>query len=322
MSKRIAIYGYPGAAALDIVGPAEVFACASAQAGLDEAPYRVEVVADVAGPFATESGLMLMAAADEPGASYDTLIVPGGAAVRDEAVCARAVSWIRRHERSARRVVSVCTGLYALAASGLLQGRRAATHWRFAADVARRYPATSVEPEAIFVKDGRYYASAGVTAGIDLTLALVEEDLGPRAALAVARELVVYLRRQGGQSQFSEPLSFQTRSIDRFADLAAWIATHLSQDLSVEALADRSGVGRRHFSRVFTAAYGEPPARYVERLRMAEAARRLAEQPASIEAVAASVGYRKVDVFRRAFERAFAIGPAAYRQRFGTRVTA
>ena len=217
------------------------------------------------------------------------------------------------------RVASVCTGVYALAETGLLDGRRVATHWRFADDVARKFPPVRVDRDAIFVKDGKYYSSAGVTAAIDLTLSLIEEDYGPRAALGVARELVVYLKRSGGQQQFSEPLQFQTSAANRFSQLAGWIIEHLDQDLSIESLSRRVFMSPRHFGRVFKQSFGRTPAVYAEDLRLSEARHRLTEGNATIAHIAESLGYQSDDAFRRAFERRFRLSPATYRARFGFR---
>ncbi|HEX9109491.1 MAG TPA: helix-turn-helix domain-containing protein, partial [Longimicrobiales bacterium] len=221
---------------------------------------------------------------------------------------------------SVRRIASVCTGLYGLAPTGLLDGRRVTTHWSATADIARRYPALEVDGDAIYVKDGRYYTSAGVTAGIDLALALIEEDFGGQVALAVAREMVVYLKRPGGQQQFSEPLRFQMRGGGDFGDLAAWIHAHLSADLSVEALAARACRSVRHFSRTFSQAFGMTPAAFVEELRLGEASRRLSSPRANVATVARSVGYGRSDVFCRAFTRRFGVSPQAYRRRFAVGV--
>jgi transcriptional regulator GlxA family with amidase domain len=318
MQKRIAIFGYEGASALDITGPAEVFAVANQHSKTSSPPYRIDIMGARATFFTTESGVSIQSSLAEVGAKFDTVLIPGGAGLRDTSVRADAVDWIMKHQRRTRRIVSVCTGIYALAGTGLLDGRRATTHWRFAADVARLFPTVTVEPDAIFIRDGRFYTSAGITAGIDLALALVEEDLGSGVALAVARELVVYLRRPGSQRQYSEPLRFQTRAIGRFADLSAWISTHLSSDLSCNALASRARVCRRHFTRLFKATHGVGPAQFVEHLRMDEAARLLASGSRSMEAVAKTVGYMNVDVFRRAFERHFVLAPSVYRNRFAS----
>ena len=318
MQKRIAIFGYENASALDITGPAEAFAVANQHSKSSTAPYRIEIVGARATAFTTESGVTIQSALAEVGAKFNTILIPGGAGLRETSVRAEVVEWILKHERSARRIVSVCTGIYGLAATGLLDGRRATTHWRFAADVARLFPTIAIEPDAIFIRDGRFYTSAGITAGIDLALALIEADLGAAAALAVARELVVYLRRPGTQRQYSEPLRFQTRAVGRFAELSTWISTHLSSDLSCDALASKARLCRRHFTRLFKATHGIGPAEFVERLRMDHSARLLASGSPSIDAVARAVGYLNVDVFRRAFERYFGLAPSAYRNRFAS----
>jgi transcriptional regulator GlxA family with amidase domain len=215
-------------------------------------------------------------------------------------------------------LVSVCTGLFALAASGLMDGRRATTHWKYAAEIAARFPAVRLEPDAIFVREDRFATSAGITAGIDLALALVEEDLGPTVALNIARMLVVYVKRPGGQRQYSEPLQFQTRASGRLADLTAWIHANLASDLSVEVLAARVSWSPRQFARRFKAAFQTTPAEFVETLRMSEAARRLTESGSNLDVIGASVGYDNVDVFRRAFDRRFGIPPSLYRARFSS----
>jgi len=243
--------------------------------------------------------------------------VPGGARLRTDAELREQLArWIAARAARTRRVVSVCTGFYALAASGVLDGRRATTHWRHAVDAARRFPQVRLEPDAIFIRDGAFATSAGITAGIDLALALVEEDLGPSISLAVARELVVYLKRSGGQLQYSEPLRFQVRASGRLADLAAWIPSHLGEDLSIERLADRVNFSPRHFARVFKQTFGLTPAEHVEQLRLDEAAARLLASGLTLEAIAHSVGYQGGDTFRRAFERRFGVPPSSYRERF------
>jgi transcriptional regulator GlxA family with amidase domain len=247
----------------------------------------------------------------------DTLVIPGGCAMRETKTAAKVAAWISSRSSRTRRIAAVCTGVYGLAATGLLNGRCVTTHWRYAQDLAQRYPALLVDSGAIFLKDGPFYTSAGITAGIDLTLALIEEDYGLSVALAVARDLVVYLKRSGGQEQYSEPLQFQTQSTDRVADLAAWIMSNLQQDLSVERLAAKAKLGPRHFSRRFQRAFGTTPAAFVQTLRMEEARRRLTGEHDTIERVAISVGYRSDDVFRRSFERRFGVSPSVYRNRFG-----
>ncbi|MBS0661477.1 MAG: GlxA family transcriptional regulator [Verrucomicrobia bacterium] len=319
---RIGFLGFDGVVALDLVGPMDVFAFAGEAAAPpgEKSAYELLVVSAKGRPFTCESGLVMQAhcalAEAEP---LDTLIIPGGCGLREAALMKVVAPWLKAGATRVRRIASICTGIYAMAEAGLLDGRRVATHWRFAADVARRYPKVKVDPEPLFIKDGSFYSSAGVTAGIDLSLALIEEDLGPGVALAAARDMVVYIKREGTQAQFSAPLKFQTDASGRFADLAAWIVRHLEADLSVERLAERACVSPRHFARLFKQAMGRTPASYIEDLRLDEARQRLASGNAKIEAIATSIGYGSADAFRRAFERRFQLSPATYRQRFGRR---
>ncbi|MDB5418860.1 MAG: AraC family transcriptional regulator [Phenylobacterium sp.] len=317
MTRRIALVGYPSANALDVTGPCGVFSAANGLTA-GAAAYELLLLSPDGGPIRTGSGLTFMAdaaLADAP--ELDTLIVPGGAGLRTDAeLRGRLAGWVAERAPRTRRVVSVCTGFYALAASGVLDGRRATTHWRHAADAAKRFPQVRLEPDAIFIRDGAFATSAGITAGIDLALALVEEDLGPSISLAVARELVVYLKRSGGQLQYSEPLRFQVRASGRLADLAAWMPGHLGEDLSIERLASRVNFSPRHFARVFKQTFGLTPAEHVEQLRLDEAAARLLASALTLEAIAHSVGYQGGDTFRRAFERRFGVPPSAYRERF------
>jgi transcriptional regulator GlxA family with amidase domain len=248
--------------------------------------------------------------------ALDTLIIPGGKGTRDPQISRTVSGWIASRAARIRRIASVCTGIYLLAPTGLLNGRVVTTHWKFASDVARKFPELKVDPDPLFLKDGKFYTAGGVTASIDLSLALIEEDHGPRVALAVARDLVVYLKRAGGQKQYSEPLEFQINSTDRFADLATWMVDHLRDNLSLEALAKRACLSPRHFARRFKQAFGGTPAAFVENLRLDEARRRLSERTQTIDTVAASVGFHSDDSFRRAFQRRFGVNPRAYRTGF------
>jgi len=314
MRPRIGILGYDGLQALDLVGPAEAFAAVRVDG---EPAYDIAIIGLTGKRFVSETGLTLTAGTTiDKHVRLDTLIIPGGRAMRDDATNRKTAAWIADRAPHIRRVCSVCTGVYGLAATGLLDGRRVTTHWRFANDLAARFPKLRVESDALYIKDGPFYTSAGISAGIDLTLALIEEDHGPTQALSVARELVMFLKRPGGQDQFSEPLEFQSRNVDRFADLTAWITGHLNADLSVEAMAARTFLSPRQFTRVFKESYGVSPAAFVEEQRLSEASRRLAERRVTIDAVAHSLGYRSVDVFRRAFERRFGVAPGSYRSRF------
>jgi transcriptional regulator GlxA family with amidase domain len=320
-ARRIGILGFENLQALDLVGPADVFRSdALAHPRFrdnGEPPYEVVVIGAESKQFTASNGVTFTARHLVPTSiELDTLIVPGGSGLRSGDLAAKVAKWISARAGGIRRISSVCTGIYGLAPTGLLDDREVATHWAHVDDVQRRFPRLRVDRDALFHKDDRFYTSAGITAGIDLALAMVEEDLGADAALAVAREMVVYLKRSGGQNQYSEPLRFQVEATDRFADLATWIPTHLRGDLSVEALAKRACLSVRQFSRAFKARFGVSPAAFVEEARLTEACRRLAARRSSIEQVARSVGYTSDDAFRRAFERRFGVAPKHYRGRF------
>jgi transcriptional regulator GlxA family with amidase domain len=293
--------------------------------GFSERPYEVTIVGLQRRTFTTSCGVRMAAHVGlDTSLTFDTVIVPGGAGLRRDGLGERCAKWLAERAPSIRRIASVCTGIYGVAPSGLLDGKAVTTHWSAAKDIARKFPRLDVQADALFLKSGKFYTSAGVSAGIDLALSLIEEDFGPSAALAVAREMVVYVKRDGGQNQFSEPLEFQSAAIDRFKDLAAWIHSHLREDLSVEALAERTYLSVRQFARVFKEELGTTPASFVEEARLGEAQRRLGEsrRRVSIDTVARSVGYASADVFRRAFERRFGVSPSNYRSRFGSGATA
>ena len=313
---RIAIVGFDQIQGLDLMGPMDAFAAAN-ELTPDGGCYEIAVVAETKRPFHTSSGLTVMpdyAAADAP--DCDTLIVPGGSGGRQPETMRWLVPWLAERAPAARRIASVCSGIYPLAATGLLDGRKVTTHWSHASDVARRFPALRVDGNAIFIKQNRFYTSAGVTAGIDLSLALIEEDFGGRLALSVARDLVVYLKRPGGQEQYSEPLRFQTGTTDRMGELVTWMSGHLTEDLTVEALAAWTCLSPRQFSRRFKASFGCTPADFVEDLRVSAARHRLNEPGITIDSVAASVGFKSADVFRRVFERRLGVTPSLYRYQF------
>lgn len=318
--KTIGLIGFDDVQALDIVGPVDAFSIASDYLASLDAPKTYEVV--VLGPsrrtFVAESGLAIRPHHSLDSApTLDTVIIPGGRALRlQPETNARIANWIKARASEIRRVASVCTGIYALAPTGLLDGRQVTTHWRFTNEVAERFPALRMVPNAIFIKDGKFYTAAGITAGIDLALSLIEEDCGSQVALAVARDLVVYLKRPGGQEQYSEPLRFQMKSSDRLSDLAPWMTAHLDEDLSVEILAEKACLSPRQFTRCFKRTFGSAPGEFVANLRLDEARRRLSASSVTIEGVADSVGYASADNFRRAFERRFGIPPSTYRGRF------
>ena len=245
----------------------------------------------------------------------DTLIVAGGRGVHAASRDARLIRWVQRHAANSRRVASVCTGAFLLAAAGLLDGRRVVTHWAHCNELGQQYPALQIEPDPIFIQDGTVWTSAGVTAGIDLALALVEEDSGRALALDVARELVVFLKRPGGQAQFSTTLLMQ-KDGDQFGELHAWIVEHLNSDLSVAALAGRIGMSERSFMRHYRAKTGKTPARAIEQIRTEAALRLLSETSLPVKRIAVRCGFGSEETMRRSLLRAVAVTPQAYRERF------
>ncbi|MFI1971186.1 AraC family transcriptional regulator [Streptomyces cinnamoneus] len=312
--RSVLIVLYEGVQSLDVAGPLEVFKGAANAVG-DPDAYRVRTASVDGRPVRTHSGLGLMPdAALGDCAPPDLLLVPGGLCTREQDP--RLVAWLRATGSLAGRRVSVCTGAFLLAAAGLLDGRRATTHWAYCDDFAERYPSVRLEAEPIFIRDGDVATSAGVTAGIDLALALVEEDHGRRTALAVARHLVVFLRRPGNQRQFSAHLAAQTADRPTLRDVQHWIAEHPADDLSVEALAARANLSPRHFARAFHTEVGTTPGRYVEQVRL-EAARRMLEDTADgVAEVSRACGYGTPEAMRRAFVRTLGTAPAEYRRRF------
>ena len=302
---------------LDVTGPLQVFATANDVVGGPIPAYALRVVSQAGGAVASSSGIGLLADTLPPHeAALDTLIVAGGPGVEAAAADAALVVWVHARALQARRFASVCTGAILLATSGVLDGRRAATHWSLCAELARRFPAVQVESDPIFVHDGPAWTSAGVTAGIDLALALVEEDLGRSVALAVARYLVVFLKRPGGQAQFSATLALQ--EADRFEALHGWITAHLADDLSLPVLARQAGMSERSFSRHYLGATGQSPARAVERLRVEAARILLADTSVAVKRVAQRCGFGSEETMRRSFLRLLAVTPQDYRGRFGS----
>ncbi len=314
--RRVGIVLFEGVTALDLVGPAEAFACAR-HSGSTEPAYEVLVLGVGPRVCVSESGVKLLADERlEDAPRLDTLIVPGGSGLRVPETNRLVSAFVKRRARHVRRLAAVCTGIYGVAPSGVLDCRRVTTHWAFADDVAQRFPKLELSANELFIKDGPCYTAAGVTSGIDLSLSLIEEDLGPAQALAVAREMVVYMQRPGGQEQFSEPLRFQLETRDRLRDLSDYVTTHLGRDLSVPALGKRLGFSPRQLSRLCRRELGQSPAALVQRLRLDAARQRLLERSANIDQISASVGFRSADAFRRAFEQRFGVAPSAYRERF------
>jgi transcriptional regulator GlxA family with amidase domain len=312
-SRSVLIVLFDGVQSLDVTGPLEVFATAGDAVG--HAAYEITTASVGGRPVRTGSGLRICPDLDLAGTGTPhTVIVPGGPGTRASAP--ELTSWLRRTAAGAERIVSVCTGAFLLAEAGLLAGRRATTHWSWCAVLARRYPDVIVEPEPIFVRDGHVATSAGVTAGIDLALALVEDDHGREVALSVARQLVVFLRRPGNQTQFSAQLQAQVAQREPLREVQRWIAEHPGADLSVDALAERARLSPRQFARAFAAETGTPPGRYVDRVRL-EAARRLLEDTRDgVEQIARTCGYHTPEAMRRAFQQALNVSPAEYRRRF------
>ncbi|MFF2399950.1 GlxA family transcriptional regulator [Streptomyces goshikiensis] len=322
-TRRVVIAVFPDVDLLDVTGPAEVFALANRETG-GTAGYRVQLAGRTGGAVATSAGVRLVADLSfaEVGGVLDTLLVPGAVDMHPGGPVARidrdVVEWVKRAAPQARRVASVCAGAHLLAAAGLLDGRTATTHWSTAAQLAADHPAVTVDPDPIFVRSGKVWTGAGISACMDLALALVAEDLGEEVALAVARQLVMYLKRQGGQSQFSVPLSRPPASRRDIDKLRMFIADHLDGDLSAAALAGRMCLSERHFARVFRQETGTSPASYVEAARV-EAARRLLESTdQALDEVAAGCGFGSVETLHRALRKQIGTSPAAYRRRFRT----
>jgi len=316
--RRIEILAFQDVQLLDVAGPLQVFASANdlARAAGKPCPYELAVVAEQ--PLVTASAGLGLAAQNlsDPRMPLDTLIVAGGFGVHPACANAALIRWITGRAAAARRIASVCSGAFLLATAGLLNGRRAVTHWQRCAEFARRFPAVHLEPDPIFVRDGHIWTSAGVTAGIDLALALVEADLGRPVALAVARQLVVFLKRPGSQAQFSATLDLQ-QGDTRFERLHAWIAENLGRDLSVALLADAASMSERSFVRHYRRTTGMTPARAIERIRV-EAARQALEQGLSVKRVAPSCGFGSEETMRRSFLRLLGATPQAYRERFAS----
>ena len=316
--RVIEVLIFPAVQLLDVTGPVQVFASANdIVAGAGGArPYRLRLVTQGGEGVTATAGVALAAAPlTQPGEPLDTLLVAGGEGAEAAAENPMLVDWVRQRATEARRVASVCTGAFLLAAAGLLDGRRAVTHWKDCARLAQRFPAVRVEPDPIFVCDGRVWTSAGVTAGIDLALALVEEDLGQSVALAVARYLVVFLKRPGGQAQFSAALALQAAD-DRFGALHDWINSHLDDELSLSVLAEQAGMSERSFSRHYAEATGQTPARAIERLRVEAARRLLSESRTPVKRIAQRCGFGSEETLRRSFLRLLAVTPQDYRSRF------
>lgn len=325
---RIGILGYDGVAAINVVGPLEAFSNAyrTDESGQPLSCYEVVIIGCSGDQFVTDTGVTLNAQRSVTDGSFDTIIVPGGRAMRcDEVVVSQVAAWIKANHRKIHRIASVCTGVYGLASTGLLDGHRVTTHWQNAMDVASRFPKLQVEESAIVVKDRKFYSAAGATAGIDLALFLIAEDFGRDVAVTVARKLLVYMQRDGGQEQYSEPARADDHvgpdtdelHANRLGKLVGWMNKHLSEDLHLDILAKRALLSKHDFIHQFTDMFGVPPGLFVKNLRFNEARRRLlsGEQATT---VARSVGFPDPAYFIQEFRRRFGMLPADYQRRFGS----
>jgi transcriptional regulator GlxA family with amidase domain len=302
--------------AVELMGPAEVFSrpASATDNGREDRYYQVVTIGTSAAPCMTASGVVVKPDVDMQRApQLDTVIVPGGRGIQSPKVNKQIADWLNSRASVLRRIAAVGSGIYAIAPTGLLDGRQVVTHWRFAKDVASRFPKLRVNSHNLFVKDGAFYTCAGGASTVDFALSLIEEDYGRQVALGLARELIVHLKRPGEEEQYSEPLQFQIQSSDRFADLPAWILCHLKCDLTVDGLAERVGMSRRNFTRLFSKTFGRSPSQFVAQARIAEAKERLLVPRNSVESVANSLGFRSADVFSVAFERHMGIRPGTYR---------
>jgi len=306
----IGVLVFPGFQLLDAAGPISVFEIAARFAG---GPASIKVLALTPGPVRSSSGVELLARGLRPSGAISTLIVAGGEGVRTAATCQKTLAFVRAIAQRGVRVASVCSGAYILAEAGVLDGRRATTHWQRTRHFLGAYPKIKLEPDRIFVRDGNIWSSAGISAGIDLALALVAEDFGDEIAQKTARQLVLYQRRSGGQSQFSSLLELKAPT-GRFTALLTWAREHLDAPLTVEDLAEQAGMSSRHFARAFIAETGTTPSKAIERLRIEVARQRVQSSSEAIERVAESTGFRDPERMRRAFIRAFGQPPQSLRR--------
>lgn len=319
--RRIAMVVYPGVQIIDATAPLDQFA--TVREIFESAPgkpcaYETLLIGPSKEPVQTSCGIRIVPdhGIDDVIEPVDSVMIAGGIGVFDVMKDRTLVDGILRIAASARRVASVCSGAFLLAEAGLLDGRTVTTHWRACGLVAKRYPAVSVDPDPIYIKDGNVYTSAGVTAGMDLALALIEEDYSRDLALAVAREKVMFLKRPGGQAQFSAHLTAQTTESDRLRAVQDWILNNLEKDLTVPVLAERAAMSPRNFARVFVRDTGVTPAKFVELARIEESRRRLEDTATPLSIVANACGFGNLERFRKTFFRRFRVTPQEYRQRF------
>lgn len=317
-TRTIGFLVYEDLQALDLVGPFDAFGAANECAGEGGSPYELVTLGLHDRPARAENGLAFV-----PGAvigrapALDTLVIPGGRGSRVLNRDREVLDWIRARAEDTRRIVSTCTGIFLLAATGLLDGRRATTHWRFEEDVRRQFPRVRLDVDQLYVRDGAFQTSGGLTASMDLALSMIEEDLGPAAAMSTARYLVMYMKRPGNQAQFSEPLQAQATGQGPLARFPDWLLDHLAEDMPVGRMAHRVNMSERNFRRSFTRSFGTSPTRYLERLRLERARVLLTSTRSPVDRVARQVGFDNADSFRRVFRRHYGASPREYRQRFG-----
>lgn len=324
LGKRIGFLGFDGVTAAYLVAPADTFAAAALDSGYGDriACYQTYTIGLTFETFRAESGMIFRP--DETlrtAPELDTIIVPGGNLLRQSEASDEISDWLLTRASRTRRIAAISTGIYSLAPTGLLDGREVTTHWRFASDVARRFPKLRVDHKRPLVKDGPFYTSSTLSAAIDLSLTLIEEDYGSHVALAAAQELGMPLMHRNGQEALSKPLIFDSQPTDRFAELVPWIMRNLNKDLSVNSLARRACMSPSHFSRAFKSIIGSTPSEFVETLRINEAKRRLSIPKRTLDVVAASVGFSDAESFRRAFERRFGTKPRSYLKNFNASST-
>jgi transcriptional regulator GlxA family with amidase domain len=321
--KRIGFLGFEGVTASHLAGPADTFATAVLDGGYgNRIPcYQICTIGLTPEPFRAESGVSFTPEETlQTAPELDTIVIPGGRGLREPGISGAISDWVLTRAHRTRRIAAICTGVYGLAPTGLLDGREVTTHWRYASDVARRFPNMRVDHRRPLVKDGSFYTSSGLSAAIDLSLALIEEDYGRQVALVAAQELVMPLNRNG-EKGFSRPLQFDSQPTDRFANLVPWVMRNLHEDLSVNALARRACMSPSHFTRAFKSVFGSTPAEFVENLRLNEAKRRLSVPKRTLDTIAASVGFSDADAFRRTFERRFGTKPRSYLEHVGSVVS-
>jgi len=315
LAKRIGFLGFEGVTASHLTAPADTFAIATLDSGYgNRIPcYQIYTIGFTSEPFRSGSGIIFRPDETvETAPELDTIVVPGGNGLRQAEAGERIADWILTCANRTRRIVAISTGIYGLAPTGLLDGREATTHWRFASDVARRFPKLRLDHKRPLVKDGPFYTSSNLSAAVDLSLALIEEDYGRHVALATAQEILMpSLAYRNGQQELSKPLRFDSQPTDRFAELVEWIMRNLHEDLSVNALARRACMCPSHFNRAFKSVLGTTLADFVENLRLNEARRRLSSPRKTVEAVAELVGFSNANEFRRAFRKRFGVKPSA-----------